>query len=79
MQKCHFLQQIPLSEHSLAGLASADLEPEGIAESAHNPHSQKVRILLVTFESCFFSLHNRVQSSVEISEQMEGKPVSCPL
>ncbi|KAJ8778831.1 hypothetical protein J1605_013065 [Eschrichtius robustus] len=32
---------IALSEHFLAGLASADLEPEGISESAYIPHSQK--------------------------------------
>ncbi|TKC45133.1 hypothetical protein EI555_005578, partial [Monodon monoceros] len=43
LAKCHFLQQIPLSEHFLAGLASADLEPEGIAESAYIPHSQKAQ------------------------------------
>uniref|UniRef100_A0A2I3GXZ7 FAD-binding PCMH-type domain-containing protein n=1 Tax=Nomascus leucogenys TaxID=61853 RepID=A0A2I3GXZ7_NOMLE len=34
-------QQIPLNEHFLAGLASADLKPEEILESVHIPHSQK--------------------------------------
>uniref|UniRef100_A0A8D2GKQ8 aldehyde oxidase n=1 Tax=Theropithecus gelada TaxID=9565 RepID=A0A8D2GKQ8_THEGE len=34
-------RQIPLNEHFLAGLASADLKPEEILESVHIPHSQK--------------------------------------
>ncbi|XP_054113738.1 aldehyde oxidase 2 isoform X5 [Callithrix jacchus] len=34
-------RQIPLNEHFLAGLASADIEPEEILESVHIPHSQK--------------------------------------
>ncbi|NP_001289859.1 aldehyde oxidase 2 [Saimiri boliviensis] len=34
-------RQIPLNEHFLAGLASADVEPEEILESVHIPHSQK--------------------------------------
>lgn len=46
-------RQIPLNEHFLAGLASVDLKPEEILESVYIPHSQKVRILLVAFESCF--------------------------
>lgn len=46
-------RQIPLNEHFLAGSASADLKPEEILESVHIPHSQKVRIPPVTFESCF--------------------------
>lgn len=41
-------RRIPLSEHFLAGLASADLKPEEILESVYIPHSQKVRP-----ESCF--------------------------
>lgn len=36
-------RQVPLSEHFLAGLASADLRPEEVLESVHIPHSQKVR------------------------------------
>uniref|UniRef100_A0A2K5CTC0 aldehyde oxidase n=1 Tax=Aotus nancymaae TaxID=37293 RepID=A0A2K5CTC0_AOTNA len=39
-------RQIPLNEHFLAGLASADIEPEEILESVHIPHSRKVRIPL---------------------------------
>uniref|UniRef100_A0A8C9I0K8 aldehyde oxidase n=1 Tax=Piliocolobus tephrosceles TaxID=591936 RepID=A0A8C9I0K8_9PRIM len=34
-------RQIPLNEHFLAGLASADLKAEEILESVHIPHSQK--------------------------------------
>uniref|UniRef100_A0A8C7ANJ9 FAD-binding PCMH-type domain-containing protein n=1 Tax=Neovison vison TaxID=452646 RepID=A0A8C7ANJ9_NEOVI len=34
-------RQIPLNEHFLAGLASADLKPEEILESVYIPHSQK--------------------------------------
>ncbi|XP_068824571.1 aldehyde oxidase 2 [Capricornis sumatraensis] len=34
-------RRIPLSEHFLAGLASADLKPEEILESVYIPHSQK--------------------------------------
>nr|KAF6336124.1 hypothetical protein mMyoMyo1_000773 [Myotis myotis] len=34
-------RQVPLSEHFLAGLASADLRPEEVLESVHIPHSQK--------------------------------------
>ncbi|XP_077010743.1 aldehyde oxidase 2 [Tamandua tetradactyla] len=34
-------RQIPLNEHFLTGLASADLKPEEILESVHIPHSQK--------------------------------------
>ncbi|XP_065783775.1 aldehyde oxidase 2 isoform X2 [Muntiacus reevesi] len=34
-------RQIPLSEHFLAGLASADLKPEEVLESVYIPHSQK--------------------------------------
>ncbi|XP_008580345.1 PREDICTED: aldehyde oxidase [Galeopterus variegatus] len=34
-------RQIPLNEHFLAGLASADLKPEEILESVHIPHSRK--------------------------------------
>ena len=40
-------RQIPISEHFLAGLASADLKPEEVLESVYIPHSQKVRL-----ESC---------------------------
>lgn len=36
-------RQVPLSEHFLAGLASADLRPEEVLESVHIPHSQRVR------------------------------------
>ncbi|XP_023398808.2 aldehyde oxidase 2-like [Loxodonta africana] len=35
------MRQIPLNEHFLAGLASADLKPEEILESVHIPHSHK--------------------------------------
>ncbi|XP_025785416.1 aldehyde oxidase 2-like [Puma concolor] len=34
-------RQIPLNDHFLAGLASADLKPEEILESVYLPHSQK--------------------------------------
>ncbi|XP_047727079.1 aldehyde oxidase [Prionailurus viverrinus] len=34
-------RQIPLNDHFLAGLASADLKPEEILESVYIPHSQK--------------------------------------
>nr|XP_040149313.1 aldehyde oxidase-like isoform X1 [Ictidomys tridecemlineatus] len=34
-------RQIPLNEHFLAGLASADLKPEEILESVYIPHSRK--------------------------------------
>lgn len=34
-------RQIPLNQHFLAGLASADLKPEEILESVYIPHSQK--------------------------------------
>ncbi|XP_019491153.1 PREDICTED: aldehyde oxidase 2-like [Hipposideros armiger] len=34
-------RQIPLNEHFLAGLASADFKPEEILESVYIPHSQK--------------------------------------
>ncbi|XP_006889202.1 PREDICTED: aldehyde oxidase-like [Elephantulus edwardii] len=34
-------RQIPLNEHFLAGLASADLKPEEILESVYIPHSHK--------------------------------------
>lgn len=59
-------RQIPLNDHFLAGLASADLKPEEILESVYIPHSQKVRILLVAFKSLFFPFHDREQSSSEI-------------
>ncbi|XP_075385060.1 aldehyde oxidase 2-like [Tenrec ecaudatus] len=35
------VRQIPLNQHFLAGLASADLKPEEILESVHIPHSRK--------------------------------------
>ncbi|XP_006862099.1 PREDICTED: aldehyde oxidase-like [Chrysochloris asiatica] len=35
------MRQIPLNEHFLAGLASADLKPEELLESVHIPHSHK--------------------------------------
>lgn len=47
-------RQIPLGEHFLAGLASADLKPGEILESVYIPHSRKVRIPPVAFESCLF-------------------------
>ncbi|KAK2496717.1 hypothetical protein MC885_008101 [Smutsia gigantea] len=34
-------RQIPLNQHFLAGLASADLKPQEILESVYIPHSQK--------------------------------------